>query len=69
MRAIRVKQLREGNPYISLEAVETPAIQHPGEALVQVLAVGLDGTDREILQEKYGTPLKAKMNLPRDMNL
>jgi glucose 1-dehydrogenase len=56
MKAIRVKQLRQGNPTIAIASVATPAISHPQEVLVRVLAVGLDGTDREILQEKYGTP-------------
>lgn len=56
MKAIRVKQLTLGTPYIELATVDKPAIAHPQEVLVRVLAVGLDGTDREILQEKYGTP-------------
>jgi threonine dehydrogenase-like Zn-dependent dehydrogenase len=56
MKAIRVKQLRQGNPSIELETVEDPEISHPQEVIVKVLAVGLDGTDKEILQEKYGVP-------------
>lgn len=56
MKAIRVKQLRQGNPSIALEMVEDPVISHPQEVIVKVLAVGLDGTDKEILQEKYGVP-------------
>ncbi|MEW9698444.1 glucose 1-dehydrogenase [Paenibacillus sp. SI8] len=56
LKAIRIKQLRQGNPFIALENVEQPVIGHPQEVLVRVLAVGLDGTDREILQDKYGTP-------------
>ncbi|MBD0381186.1 glucose 1-dehydrogenase [Paenibacillus sedimenti] len=56
MKTIRVKQLRQGAPSIALEMIDVPALTQPNEVLVRVLAVGLDGTDREILQEKYGTP-------------
>lgn len=38
-----------------MEVVEKPAIAQPHDVLIRVLAVGLDGTDREILQDKYGT--------------
>lgn len=60
MKAIRVKQLRQGHASIALETVEDPAISHPQEVIVKVLAVGLDGTDKEILQEKYGVPHKGR---------
>ncbi|NEW07609.1 glucose 1-dehydrogenase [Paenibacillus sp. SYP-B3998] len=63
MKAIRVKGLREGNATIALETIDTPTISHPQEVLVRVLAVGLDGTDREILQEKYGTPAEGEDDL------
>lgn len=63
MKAIRVKQLRQGKPVIAVETVETPAIVHPQEVVVRVLSVGLDGTDREILQEKYGTPPEGEDDL------
>lgn len=63
MKAIRVKQLRQGNPSIALETVEDPVISHPQEVIVRVLAVGLDGTDKEILQEKYGVPPQGEDDL------
>lgn len=63
MKAIRVKQLRQGNPTIELEMVEDPVISHPQEVIVKVLAVGLDGTDKEILQEKYGVPPQGEDDL------
>lgn len=63
MKAIRVKQLRQGNPTIQLEDVKNPVISHPQEVIVKVLAVGLDGTDKEILQEKYGVPPEGEDDL------
>ncbi|MCY9663244.1 glucose 1-dehydrogenase [Paenibacillus chondroitinus] len=63
MKAIRVKQLRQGNPSIALETVDDPVITHPQEVIVKVLAVGLDGTDKEILQEKYGVPPQGEDDL------
>ncbi|MFC5451783.1 glucose 1-dehydrogenase [Paenibacillus aestuarii] len=63
MKTIRVKQLRHGNPTIALETVDDPVLTHPQEVKVRVLAVGLDGTDREILQEKYGTPPEGEDDL------
>ncbi|SDN17964.1 Threonine dehydrogenase [Paenibacillus sp. yr247] len=63
MKAIRVKQLRQGNPSIELEMVEDPVISHPQEVIVKVLAVGLDGTDKEILKEKYGVPPQGEDDL------
>ncbi|TXK86097.1 glucose 1-dehydrogenase [Paenibacillus sp. N3.4] len=56
MKAIRLKDLRQGNPSIRLETINNPLLSHPQEVIVKVLAVGLDGTDKEILQEKYGVP-------------
>ncbi|MBP1963532.1 glucose 1-dehydrogenase [Paenibacillus aceris] len=63
MKAIRVKQLRQGTPSIALETVDDPVISHPQEVIVKVLAVGLDGTDKEILQEKYGIPPQGEDDL------
>jgi threonine dehydrogenase-like Zn-dependent dehydrogenase len=55
MKAIRVTNM-QSNPAITIVDIEQPAIQYPYEVLIRVLAVGLDGTDREILTEKYGMP-------------
>lgn len=63
MKAIRVKQLRQGHASIALETLEDPVISHPQEVIVKVLAVGLDGTDKEILQEKYGVPPQGEDDL------
>jgi threonine dehydrogenase-like Zn-dependent dehydrogenase len=51
------------NPSIALEQLGTPVISQPNEVLIRVLAVGLDGTDREILQEKYGMPPEGETRL------
>jgi threonine dehydrogenase-like Zn-dependent dehydrogenase len=53
MKAIRVKNLQSA-PEITLADIEQPTIIHPSEVVVQVLCVGLDGTDQEILIEHYG---------------
>jgi threonine dehydrogenase-like Zn-dependent dehydrogenase len=55
MKAIRVN-LKSDSPGITLEEIQRPVLEHADEVLVRVLAIGLDGTDREILQEHYGSP-------------
>ncbi|NQX68219.1 glucose 1-dehydrogenase [Paenibacillus alba] len=63
MKAIRVKNLRNGNPTIEIEDLPDPVLSHPQEVIVKVLAVGLDGTDKEILKEKYGVPPEGEDDL------
>ncbi|WP_239633374.1 glucose 1-dehydrogenase [Paenibacillus sp. H1-7] len=41
---------------LELSEVERPERRVPGDVLVRVLCVGLDGTDRELMTEKYGVP-------------
>ncbi|GGI45739.1 glucose dehydrogenase [Paenibacillus marchantiophytorum] len=63
MRVVRVKNVRQGTPSIVLETMPDPALAHPQEVLVKVLAVGLDGTDKEIVKEKYGVPPEGEDDL------
>ncbi|PYI54800.1 glucose 1-dehydrogenase [Paenibacillus flagellatus] len=62
MKAIVAKQVKT-KPELALTDVPEPKLGHPGEALVRVLAVGLDGTDREILQHGYGEPPEGETDL------
>ena len=62
MKAIRVKDVT-GQATVVLEEVDKPAVVHPQEVVVQVLSVGLDGTDREILMERYGAPPEGEDDL------
>lgn len=55
MKQIRLQQVST-KPEIVLAHASQPMIEHPSQALIRMLCVGLDGTDREILQEQYGTP-------------
>ncbi|MEK8126401.1 glucose 1-dehydrogenase [Paenibacillus filicis] len=43
--------------------VETPQRRSATDVLVRVLCVGLDGTDREVLTEKYGMPPEGEDSL------
>jgi threonine dehydrogenase-like Zn-dependent dehydrogenase len=45
-----------GHSRSGLIDVEKPQLQHPRDVLVRVLAVGVDGTDKEILAGEYGSP-------------
>lgn len=62
MKAVRVTGLapggrgQGGQPTLELGEVEMPSRNTPSDVLVRVLCVGLDGTDREIMSEKYGVP-------------
>lgn len=55
MKTIRVENLTSA-PVVNVTEVDKPGPIGPDEVLVRVLCVGLDGTDREILVEHYGTP-------------
>jgi len=55
VRAIQLRNLHR-KPEIALADLPRPSIARPDEALVRVLCVGLDGTDREIMTEQYGVP-------------
>ncbi|MGF7032081.1 threonine dehydrogenase-like Zn-dependent dehydrogenase [Paenibacillus mucilaginosus] len=62
MKAIRVTGLSAapgaggGEPRLELGEADKPQRRTGAEVLVRVLCVGLDGTDREIISEKYGVP-------------
>jgi threonine dehydrogenase-like Zn-dependent dehydrogenase len=62
LKTIRVKNL-QSNAKIALTEIDRPIIIHPNEVIIQVLCVGLDGTDQEILFEHYGTPPKGETDL------
>lgn len=69
MKAVRVTGLApaggEGAGAASLELVEVerPGRQTKTDVLVRVLCIGLDGTDREIMSEKYGVPPAGETSL------
>ncbi|WP_081823922.1 glucose 1-dehydrogenase [Paenibacillus sp. UNC451MF] len=46
----------EGSVRLELIEVEQPIRKQPDDVLVRLLCVGLDGTDRELMTEKYGVP-------------
>ncbi|MFC0212347.1 glucose 1-dehydrogenase [Paenibacillus chartarius] len=56
MKAVRVENVTGEHPSVGLAEVQLPVLTEPDEVLVRVLCVGLDGTDREILVERYGVP-------------
>ncbi len=51
MKGVIVNPGRAGSSRLADLPDPTPA---PGQAVVQVIAVGMDGTDRELLEGKYG---------------
>jgi threonine dehydrogenase-like Zn-dependent dehydrogenase len=55
MKTIRVEQLQT-SPKVTVAEADMPGPPQPDEVLVRVLCVGLDGTDREILDGHYGSP-------------
>ncbi|XOK63306.1 glucose 1-dehydrogenase [Paenibacillus elgii] len=71
MKAVRVTGLApaggEGagaaSPKLELVEVERPGRQTKTDVLVRVLCIGLDGTDREIMSEKYGVPPAGETSL------
>ncbi|MBU7318050.1 glucose 1-dehydrogenase [Paenibacillus oleatilyticus] len=71
MKAVRVTGLApaggEGagaaSPKLELIEVERPGRQTKTDVLVRVLCIGLDGTDREIMSEKYGVPPAGETSL------
>lgn len=62
MLAIQIKDLG-GKSSIALERLEEPVIHQDDEVLIRVLAVGLDGTDREMMQERYGAAPRGELSL------
>jgi threonine dehydrogenase-like Zn-dependent dehydrogenase len=62
MKAIRLKQMNS-EPQIALADLPEPRLRSPQEAVVRVLCIGLDGTDREILTEHYGQPPEGENEL------
>ncbi|MBI2165105.1 MAG: alcohol dehydrogenase catalytic domain-containing protein [Chloroflexi bacterium] len=60
MRAVNVVP---GTLRSTLTQVPTPSIREPSQALVQVLRVGICGTDRAIFQGKEGRPVPGQTRL------
>jgi threonine dehydrogenase-like Zn-dependent dehydrogenase len=55
MKAIVLRQISGTNDkLIALADVPKPRIDDAADVLIKVLAVGLDGTDKEIIEEQYG---------------
>ncbi|MCP3772117.1 glucose 1-dehydrogenase [Paenibacillus sp. MZ04-78.2] len=52
-----------GQPKLELVEIERPVRQTKTDVLVRVLCIGLDGTDREIMSEKYGVPPAGETSL------
>ncbi|GMX64205.1 glucose 1-dehydrogenase [Paenibacillus elgii] len=71
MKAVRVTGLAPAggtgagaaSPKLELVEVERPGRQTKTDVLVRVLCIGLDGTDREIMSEKYGVPPAGETSL------
>ncbi|MCR8631045.1 glucose 1-dehydrogenase [Paenibacillus radicis (ex Xue et al. 2023)] len=53
----------ESKVRLELSEIEQPVRRQPDEVLVRVLCIGLDGTDRELMTEKYGIPPKGESEL------
>ncbi|GGD64240.1 glucose 1-dehydrogenase [Paenibacillus nasutitermitis] len=49
--------------FTELVEIDKPQIRFPTDVLIRVLRVGLDGTDREIIQEQYGIPPEGENQL------
>ncbi|WP_248924815.1 glucose 1-dehydrogenase [Paenibacillus hamazuiensis] len=62
MKAVRALHVAT-KPEAAVAEVDKPARSQPGDVLVRVLAVGLDGTDREILAGGYGQPPAGETDL------
>ena len=60
MRALTVDPSQPGSA--RLESVSEPAVES-GSVLVQTLLIGICGTDREIVQGKYGSPPPGRSRL------
>lgn len=52
-----------GGKGLELIEVDKPQVRLPDDVLVRVLCVGLDGTDRELMTEKYGVPPEGETGL------
>ncbi|WP_141333810.1 glucose 1-dehydrogenase [Paenibacillus sp. tmac-D7] len=69
MKAVRLSGLSAAagaqteTPKLELCEVERPSRKTAAEVLVRVLCVGLDGTDRELVSEKYGVPPEGEHSL------
>ncbi|SCW59597.1 Threonine dehydrogenase [Paenibacillus tianmuensis] len=67
MKAVRLTGLTPaggaGAPKLELVEIERPVRQTKTDVLVRVLCIGLDGTDREIMNEKYGVPPAGETSL------
>ncbi|MED4602518.1 alcohol dehydrogenase catalytic domain-containing protein, partial [Paenibacillus validus] len=69
MKAVRLSGLSAAagaqteTPKLELCEVERPSRKTAADVLVRVLCVGLDGTDRELVSEKYGVPPEGEHSL------
>lgn len=52
-----------GGKGLELIEVDKPQVRLPDDVLVRVLCVGLDGTDRELMTDKYGVPPEGETGL------
>lgn len=62
MKAVRALNVA-AKPQAAVAEVEKPGRKLPGDVLVRVLAVGIDGTDRDILSGGYGEPPEGENDL------
>lgn len=53
MKAVVIRNGADGQ-HAAVAELPKPAPSRPDDVLIRVLAVGLDGTDREIVQDRYG---------------
>lgn len=53
----------ESSVRLELMEVDKPERKQPDDVLVRVLCIGLDGTDRELMTEKYGVPPEGEHGL------
>ncbi|MDF2724010.1 MAG: glucose dehydrogenase [Paenibacillus sp.] len=53
MKAVVIKNGAESQ-YVTVTDIATPALSSPDQVLIKLIRVGLDGTDREIIRDRYG---------------
>ncbi|WP_282936772.1 glucose 1-dehydrogenase [Paenibacillus sp. RC67] len=63
--AVHQKASNKAGDSVRLELIEVdkPQRRQPDDVLVRVLCIGLDGTDRELMTEKYGVPPEGENGL------
>jgi threonine dehydrogenase-like Zn-dependent dehydrogenase len=63
MKSVKILNAAGGSPKVAVAEHPEPAPPKDSEVLVRMLCVGLDGTDREIVTEKYGQPPEGEADL------